>query len=220
MDVYHSYVCSRHYLVTGCLPRICLRCYMFIETLPSNGSICHIMYICICVYVWMYPWLASCNTGQILFICDIREFRCHSSEPGECEHFTSENRRLQMDSKIENRNFLENVSKGSDYFSIIYGLCRKVMILPLGFETGNVVIVETNFNDQTVFVAVAYSADICGLATIDFISKVKKSRSIVYEKACAMSLHGLFCFILILIIILFYSIIYPFTSYLTTKSKL
>jgi hypothetical protein len=76
------------------------------------------------------------------------------------------------------------------------------MILPLGIETGNVDIVKTNFNDQTVIVVVGYSADICGLATIDFISKVKESRSIVYEKACAMSLHGLFCFILVVIIII------------------
>jgi hypothetical protein len=33
--------CCRLYLATGCLSRICLRGDVFIEQLPSNGSIRH-----------------------------------------------------------------------------------------------------------------------------------------------------------------------------------
>jgi hypothetical protein len=33
--------CCKHYLTTGCLPRICLRRNVFIELLPSNGPLRH-----------------------------------------------------------------------------------------------------------------------------------------------------------------------------------
>jgi hypothetical protein len=33
--------CCTHYPPTGCLPRVCLRGNVFIEALPSSGSICH-----------------------------------------------------------------------------------------------------------------------------------------------------------------------------------
>jgi hypothetical protein len=76
-----------------------------------------------------------------------------------------------MGSKIENHYFLKNGSKIFDYTSVNYARFRIVTILSLDIQTGNVDIVETNFNSQTVFFVVGHSANKCGLTTTDFVSK-------------------------------------------------
>jgi hypothetical protein len=48
MDVLY---CCTHYLAVGCLPRICLRGNVFIEPLPSTGSIRHNMFPLHCTYL-------------------------------------------------------------------------------------------------------------------------------------------------------------------------